>query len=753
MFNISDYWKIFQYLSGQQVPDLDGTLQILSDAERTKARTLFEQTIDQTCFNSQDYKRIRKFLIDWYSGFRTLGTIQKHTSDPFILPQKYLDELIKSFGFQYPSDILSLTSRVNFFLDLVNLYKIKGTPLAIKSAIDYYGLKDTDLAEYWLQKNEDGELIFRGISVFPEYSIIGWPDISFEETINIDPHWMQSKEQILELINLNKIALPSKSPYFGLRPAFNISNVQVAFAVLIRKVEDQYDKWISTRYLEKDVRLSYLNYTVSLLELYLSCIYTFNNYYNYGTDSAPDSALYICYDGDLTNTHQITQQYEDLAGYPEYNSDDPVGEKAYRESHIEQFYDTFTRIRSRNFIQDKSSAGQKLQLINSDLKGSLDSWISSGRQYELLANLLQDLTGWVEIHIGPEFSDIISIVLGVGAFAKIKRIVNVFKPYRARLLGIQFAYIIDNPLFDVVRLYDLIFYIKCVLPFYDWATADSLACCSSPLLECFDSTSVIEPILYSRETYDCGSYFDIGIAWDEPLQYLLTQYAGSSLNCRITPWSDTTSDLEFEVLSSDYWYRQQVQTDATTELEFELLPTNGHSDATSGDIEVLIAGGSLGFDWGGVFDCIGGTDLVKVQTGIFVLEASFTGDPRSGYSPLLVQFTNTSLGIPTDWRWTFGDGNISEEENPANTYISPRLNGPVSSWSYSNSGSLAISFTNDCIGDLDSLNFHWDFGDGTFSNEKDPVHSFPRMDVFLVKLSVVNPVGSSTFEACVHITE
>lgn len=794
MFTISDYWKIFQYLSGQTVPDLDGTLQILSDAERTKVRTLFTDTIDQTCFNSEDYKRTRKFLIDWYSGFRTLGTIQKHTSDPFILPQKYLDELIKSFGFQYPSDILSLVSRVNFFLDLVNLYKIKGTPLAVKSAIDYYGLKDTDLAEYWLQKDEQGELVFRGVSVFPESSVTPWPDITFE-TINTDPHWLQSKPEILELVRRNVIALPSKTPYFGLRPAFDISNVQVVFAILTRKVEDQYSGWASTGNLQKDVRLSYLNYTVSLLELYLSCVYTFNNYYNYGQESSPDSTstLYICYDGNLENVHEITQLYDNIAGYPEYNPDDPVGEKAYRESRIEEFYSTFTRAGWRNFIQEKSSAGEYLGLINSDLKSSLDSWISSGRQYELLANLLQDLTGWVKVHIGPEFSDIISIVLGVEAFVNIKRLVNTFKPYRARLLGIQFCYVIDNPLFDTVRIYDSNFYIRYILPFYDWATANSLSCCSPDLIgECYaDSTSIIEPIRYSREYYDCGSYFDIGISWDDPVQYFLTQYLDNSLNCHVTPWDtlipwDTTAGLdeisfgsdweatfredvltgkftnsELQILSDNYWYQQEAVKDSTSDIIFDLEDLEPGEeeglDTTSGNLEILISGGFLGFDWGWVFDCPGGCDLVKVETGVFILEANFYGIPRSGISPLLVQFTDTSLyppqSVPTDWAWTFGDGNISEEENPANIYVSPRLNGPVSSWSYNKSGPLTVSFMNDCIGDPSSLNFQWDFGDGTFSNEKDPVHNFPRMDVFLVKLSAVNPVGSSIFEACIHITE
>lgn len=50
------------------------------------------------------------------------------------------------------------------------------------------------------------------------------------------------------------------------------------------------------------------------------------------------------------------------------------------------------------------------------------------------------------------------------------------------------------------------------------------------------------------------------------------------------------------------------------------------------------------------------------------LVADFTADPASGSAPLAVAFTDTSTGGPTSWRWGFGDGGTSTEENPIHTY-------------------------------------------------------------------------------------
>lgn len=48
--------------------------------------------------------------------------------------------------------------------------------------------------------------------------------------------------------------------------------------------------------------------------------------------------------------------------------------------------------------------------------------------------------------------------------------------------------------------------------------------------------------------------------------------------------------------------------------------------------------------------------------------ASFTQDFTNGYSPLPVQFTDTTTGNATSWSWDFGDGNYSITQSPSHTY-------------------------------------------------------------------------------------
>lgn len=52
-------------------------------------------------------------------------------------------------------------------------------------------------------------------------------------------------------------------------------------------------------------------------------------------------------------------------------------------------------------------------------------------------------------------------------------------------------------------------------------------------------------------------------------------------------------------------------------------------------------------------------------------EASFTASPTNGAAPLSVIFADTSTGSVTGWAWAFGDGTLSTNQNPVNTYANP----------------------------------------------------------------------------------
>mgnify|MGYP000922284285 CR=1 FL=1 len=49
--------------------------------------------------------------------------------------------------------------------------------------------------------------------------------------------------------------------------------------------------------------------------------------------------------------------------------------------------------------------------------------------------------------------------------------------------------------------------------------------------------------------------------------------------------------------------------------------------------------------------------------------ASFSAKPTSGKVPLTVAFTDKSAGIPTKWKWSFGDGKTSTQQNPKHQYL------------------------------------------------------------------------------------
>jgi len=48
--------------------------------------------------------------------------------------------------------------------------------------------------------------------------------------------------------------------------------------------------------------------------------------------------------------------------------------------------------------------------------------------------------------------------------------------------------------------------------------------------------------------------------------------------------------------------------------------------------------------------------------------AAFTASPTSGIAPITVNFTDQSSNSPTSWQWDFGDGGMSNQQNPSHTY-------------------------------------------------------------------------------------
>lgn len=154
-------------------------------------------------------------------------------------------------------------------------------------------------------------------------------------------------------------------------------------------------------------------------------------------------------------------------------------------------------------------------------------------------------------------------------------------------------------------------------------------------------------------------------------------------------------------------------------------------------------------------------------------DANFWGSPRSGNAPLDVAFNDISTGSPTAWKWSFGDGTYSTDQNPVHKYSKAgiytvtltvsnkagsdtmtksnyitvktapiKLAAVFSASPASGKAPLKVRFTDRSTGSPSS--WKWSFGDGTYSNQQSPVHTYKKTGKYTVSLTVKNSKGSNS---------
>ncbi len=175
-----------------------------------------------------------------------------------------------------------------------------------------------------------------------------------------------------------------------------------------------------------------------------------------------------------------------------------------------------------------------------------------------------------------------------------------------------------------------------------------------------------------------------------------------------------------------------------------------------------------------------GSGSVVPNSARMVPSTSFSASSTSGNVPLTINFTDSSPGSPTSWKWTFGDGGTSTDKNPVHIYnktgqfsvtltannangsnaltktsyivVLSGLNAPVTNFSASpTSGSvpLSIGFTDQSIGSPTS--WKWTFGDGGTSIDKNPVHTYNKTGQYSVSLTTSNSGGSNALTKSSYI--
>ena len=153
--------------------------------------------------------------------------------------------------------------------------------------------------------------------------------------------------------------------------------------------------------------------------------------------------------------------------------------------------------------------------------------------------------------------------------------------------------------------------------------------------------------------------------------------------------------------------------------------------------------------------------------------ADFITSPATGTAPLDVTFTDisTSSAPIASWAWDFGFGAPSSLQNPVHTYVSGGLYtvnltvtdiyGAHNSKSVTNAVSVSpppvaaftvspasgpapldVTFTDTSLFAIPLGNWVWDFGDGTQSSVRSPVHTYSSAGSYAVQLSVTDGYGA-----------
>ncbi|HRL10378.1 MAG TPA: PKD domain-containing protein, partial [Aggregatilineales bacterium] len=159
--------------------------------------------------------------------------------------------------------------------------------------------------------------------------------------------------------------------------------------------------------------------------------------------------------------------------------------------------------------------------------------------------------------------------------------------------------------------------------------------------------------------------------------------------------------------------------------------------------------------------------------------AAFTQDRSSGEAPLVVRFINQSAGQISGYQWNFGDGSTSTEMNPTHTFraagvyvvtltaFGPGGQANVARSIVVNQGQppqadffrdprsgtapLRVQFQDNSTGNINA--WLWNFGDGSTSTQRNPVHTFTQVGEYNVILEVRGPTGSTVRTRRVVVVE
>ncbi len=354
----------------------------------------------------------------------------------------------------------------------------------------------------------------------------------------------------------------------------------------------------------------------------------------------------------------------------------------------------------------------------------------------------------------------------------------------------QYAgHVFDNP-----GTYDVILYITdtnlCQNSLSQQVTINPIPQVS---MQIFDSPTCAQSMTTFQGTADTGIEFwywdfgDGGISEDQnPVHsytnggtYTVTLTATDSAGCSATATGEIivvptpTADFSYTMSGCNLFAFTDNSTTPAGYQEYSWhwdfgdgftsdVPDPVHTYATGGfyDVKLVFTSDSLGYQCS---DSITKTVQAPNTPG-----ATFTWAPNPAQAGDNIGFFATSGSTITNWDWDFADGGTATGQNATHTYTNPGdydvsltvtdANGctfetviqvnvgglPPVDFSWDNAcENTPIQFTTDAsVTDVGAVAIYdWDFGDGTGSNNQDPLHTYLNANMYNVTLTIIDTLG------------
>lgn len=417
---------------------------------KTKVDTYFKEVVDQAVYKTNDYLKLRKFLIYWYSAFNVLGTQGKKVSDI-----EFIDKglLLRSLGY----DLYNEHNEVHqstLCTEMSDIWAQKGTHLAMSKMISMLDINNFMLYEYWIDLDySDNQLRFVPRAIENLYYNTGSLNLEppavkpFNTVVENDPHWYITEAEIREAQASDGLGLPSLSPYVGLITANHwLKNSKYINAYVNRVCNITYNDYITNPNFNINTYRKYYFYVtsqnISLLELYLCIGYVYNVHFQRTDDEPRDGTTQKV--PHFNDTEE--KLYDEIQYVTEFN-------KTYRRAYSRSEKDAILEEHKNKFetlnpivCWTHDEAAEILSEISPDLYNLCNSMISGNQAIDFLTELLTMLDYYISHDTGlTAYTSLFMLFDPLKEYKdKIKKVFDFFKPIHTRLLDAMSYMIISD---------------------------------------------------------------------------------------------------------------------------------------------------------------------------------------------------------------------------------------------------------------------------------------------------------------------